>query len=70
MFGQPVRVGLKISNLRDKAIEDIFTKGELEKIISGEQGDEQNNLAKDPAEKIHLEIPNGTSNDLLHNADM
>ena len=56
MFGQPVKVGLKTSNLRDYTIEDIFTKGELEKIISGEQGDEQSNLTKDPAERIHLEI--------------
>ena len=70
MFGQSVKVGLKTSNLRDYTIEDIFTKGELEKIISGEQGDEQNNLTKDPAERIHLEIQNWTSSDFLHNADM
>ena len=70
MFGQPVKLGLKTSNLPDDAIEGIFTKGELEKDVSGEHVDEQNNLTENHVEKIHLETPNGTSHDLLHNADM
>ena len=40
------------------------------KDVSGEHVDEQNNLTENHVEKIHLETPNGTSNDLLHNADM
>ena len=61
MFGQPMKVGLKISNLPDDATEDIFTEEELEKVVSGEHGDEQNNLTEDPVEEIHAETPNGTS---------
>ena len=63
LFGQPMKVGLKTSNLPDDAIEDIFTEEELEKVISGERGDVQNNLTEDPVEEIHVEIPNATSND-------
>ena len=48
IFGQPMKVGLKTSNLPDDAIDDIFAKEELEKIISGQDGDEQNNPTKDP----------------------
>ena len=33
MFVQPMKVGLKTSNLPDDAIEDIFTKEEIEKIF-------------------------------------
>ena len=46
MFGQPMKVGLKTSNLPDDAIDDIFAE-ELEKIISGQDGDEQNDLTED-----------------------
>ena len=48
MFGQPTKVGLKTSNLPDHAIDDTFTKEELEKIISGQDGDEQNDSTEDP----------------------
>ena len=48
MFGQPTKVGLKTSNLPDHAIDDTFTKEELEKIISGQDGDEQNDPTEDP----------------------
>ena len=48
MFGQPVTVGLKTSNLPDDAIEDIFAEEELEKIISRQYGDEQNDPTEDP----------------------
>ena len=48
MFGEPMKVGLKISNLPDDAIEDIFTEEELEKKISGQDGDEQNDPTEDP----------------------
>ena len=48
MFGQPMRVGLKTSNLPDDAIDNIFAKEELDKIISGEDGDEQNDPTEDP----------------------
>ena len=51
-------------------IEDIFTKGKLERVVSGEHKDEQNNLIEDSVEEIHVETPNGTSNDLVDNADM
>ena len=51
------------SNLPDDEIEDIFTEEELEKVVSAELGDEQNNLTEDPVEEIHVETPNGTSND-------
>ena len=47
MFGQPMKVGLKASNLPDDAIDDIFAKEELQKIISGQDGDEQNHPTKD-----------------------
>ena len=40
MFGQPVKVGLKTLKLPDDAIDDIFAEEELEKIISGQDGDE------------------------------
>ena len=70
MFGQPIKVGLKTSNLPDDAIEGIFTEEELEKVVSGEHGDEQNNLTEDPVKEIYKEIPNGTSNDFVDNADM
>ena len=48
MFVQPVKVGLKTSNLPDDAIDDIFAEEELEKIISGQDGDEQNDPTEDP----------------------
>ena len=48
MFGQPMKVGLKTSNLPDDAIDDIFAEEELEKIISGQDGDEQNDPTEDP----------------------
>ena len=35
MFGQPMKVGLKTTNLPDDAIDQIFVEEELEKIISG-----------------------------------
>ena len=40
MFGQPMKVRLKTSILPDDAIDDISAEEELEKIISGEDGDE------------------------------
>ena len=40
MFVQPMKVGLKSSNLPDHAIDDIFAEEELEKIISGQDADE------------------------------
>ena len=70
MFSQPIKVGLKTSNLPDDAIEDIFPKEELDKAVSGEHGDEQNNVTKDPVEEIHVETLNGTTNDLVNNADV
>ena len=54
----------KTSNLPDDVIEDIFTEEELAKVVSGENGDEQNNFTEDPVEEIHVEIPDETSNDL------
>ena len=70
MFGQPMKVGLKISNLPDDATGGIFTKEELGKVVSGEHGDEQNNLNEDLVEEIRVEAPNGTSNNLVDSADM
>ena len=55
MFSQPMKVGLKTSNLPDDAIDNIFAKEDLEKIISGQDGDEQN----DPTE-----VPTIKENDL------
>ena len=49
MFGQPMNIGLKTSNLPDDAIDDIFAEEELEKIISAPDGDEQN----DPTERSY-----------------
>ena len=49
MFGQPMKVGLKTSNLPDDAIDDIFAEEELEKIRFGQDGDEQNYSTEDPA---------------------
>ena len=65
MFGQPLKVELKRSNLPDDATEDIFSEEELEKVVSGKHGDEQNNLSEDPVEEIHVEAPNGLRNDLV-----
>ena len=48
MFGQPIKVGSKTSNLLDDAIDDIFAEEELEKIIFGQDRDEQNDPTKDP----------------------
>ena len=48
MFSQPRKLGLKTSNLPDDAIDDIFAEEELEKIISGQEGDEQNDPMEDP----------------------
>ena len=48
MFGQPVKVGLKTSNLPDDVTDDIFGEEELEKINSGQDGDEQNDPMVDP----------------------
>ena len=70
MFGQPMKFGLKTSNLPDDAIEDIFIDDELEKVLSGEHWDKQNNLTEDPVEEIYVETPNGTSNNLVDNANM
>ena len=51
MFGQPMKVVLKTSNLPDNEIDDIFAEEELEKIISGQDGDEQNDPTEDPTVK-------------------
>ena len=48
MFGQPMKAGLKTSNLPDDATNDIFAEEELEKIISGQDGDKQNDPTEDP----------------------
>ena len=48
MFGQPMKVALKTSNLPDDTIDDIFAEEELEKIISGQDGYEQNDPTEDP----------------------
>ena len=48
MFGQPMKVGLKTSDLPDDAIDDIFAEEELEKIISGQDRDAQNDPTEDP----------------------
>ena len=48
MFGQPMKTGLKTSNLPGDATDDIFAEEELEKIISGQGGDEQNDPTEDP----------------------
>ena len=48
MFGQPMKNGLKTSNLLDDANDDIFTEEELENIISGQDGDKQNDPTEDP----------------------
>ena len=69
MFGQPMKVEQKTSNLLDDVIEDILIKEQLEKVVSGEHEDKQNNLTEDPFKEIHVETPNGTSNDLVDNAD-
>ena len=70
IFGQPIKVGLQTSNLPDDAIEDIFTEEELEKEVSGEHKDKQNNLTEDSVEEIHVETSNGTSINLVDNADI
>ena len=43
-----MKVGLKTSNLPDDAIDDIFAEEELEKTISGQDGDEQNDPTENP----------------------
>ena len=57
MFGQPMKVGLKTSNLPDNAIDDIFAKEKLQKLISGQDRDEQNDPTEDPTiEENDLQI--------------
>ena len=51
MFGQPMKVGLKTSNLPDDATDYIFAEEELEKIISGQHRDKQNDPTEDPSFK-------------------
>ena len=48
ILGQPIKVGLKTSHLPDDAIDDIFAEEKLEKIISGQDGNEQNDPTEDP----------------------
>ena len=48
MFRQPMKVGLKTSNLPDDATDDVFAEEELEKITSGQDGDKQNDPTEDP----------------------
>ena len=48
MFRQPVKAGLKTSNLPDEAMDDIFAQEELEKIIPCQDGYEQNDPTEDP----------------------
>ena len=48
MFRQPMKVELETPNLPDDAIDDIFGEEESEKIISGQDGDEQNRYLEDP----------------------
>ena len=48
IFGQPMKLGLKTSNLPEDTIDDIFAEEELKKIISGQDGDEQNDPTEDP----------------------
>ena len=67
MFRQPLKVELKTSNLPDDAIEDTFTKKELEIAVSGEHGNGRNKLTEEPIEEIHVETPNGTTKDLVDN---
>ena len=40
MFGQPMKAGLKTSNLPDDAIDYVSAEEELVKIISGQNGDD------------------------------
>ena len=40
MFDQPMKVGLKTSNLPDDVIDNIFAEEDLEKIVSDQDGDE------------------------------
>ena len=48
MFERLKKVGLKTSNHPDDAIDDIFAEEEFEKIISGQDADEQNDPTSDP----------------------
>ena len=59
MFGQPMKVGLKTSNLPDDAIDDIFVEEELERIIFGQDGEEQNDPMEDPTSEEN-DLPNIT----------
>ena len=43
-----MNAGLKTSNLPDEAMDDIFAQEELEKIISCQDGYEQNDPTEDP----------------------
>ena len=59
MFDQPMKVGLKTSNLPYDAIDDIFAEEELEKTISGQDGDKQNDPTEDqilPSRKMIYQI--------------
>ena len=43
-----MKAGLKTSNLPDDATDDIFAEEELQKTISGQDGEEQNDPMEDP----------------------
>ena len=47
MFDQPMKVGLKTSYLPDDVIDNIFAEEDLEKIVSDQDGDEQNDPTED-----------------------
>ena len=53
MFGQPMKVGLKTSNLPDEAIDDIRTEEELKEIIDSiQQGNLPMKLLKMPKDLV------------------
>ena len=59
-----MEVGLKTSNLPDDTIDDIFAEEELQKIISGQDGDEQNDPTEDPTVEEN-DLPDITEGSVL-----
>ena len=53
MFGQPMKVRLKTSNLPYDATDDISAEEELEKIIYGQDGDEHNDTTEDHTVEVN-----------------
>ena len=69
MFGQPMKCGLKTSNLPDDVINDISTEEELEKLISMAATEESSHEGEDYEEIESSEITTAASSQSTNNPE-